>query len=63
MAVRRLMGVLLLALPVGLPQAQSVVAYRDASGQWVFTDRGAGADGAHGNASTVIRVRPRSSPP
>jgi murein DD-endopeptidase MepM/ murein hydrolase activator NlpD len=55
MAVRRLLGVVLLALPVGLPQAQSVVAFRDASGQWVFTDRGAGADGAHGNAFTVPR--------
>jgi len=56
--VRRLLGLLLLALPAGMPQAQSVHAYRDASGQWVFTDRGAGAADAHGNAFT----RPPHSP-
>ena len=56
--MRRLLGLLLLALPAGMPQAQSVHAYRDASGQWVFTDRGAGAADAHGNAFT----RPPHSP-
>jgi murein DD-endopeptidase MepM/ murein hydrolase activator NlpD len=57
MAVRRLPGLLLLALPAAMPQAQNVHAYRDASGQWVFTDRGASADGAHGNA---LNLPPRS---
>jgi len=55
MAVRRLLGVLWLALPAAMPQAQNVHAYRDPSGQWVFTDRGAGADDAHGNALSVSR--------
>jgi hypothetical protein len=40
---------LLLALPAGVPQAQSVHAYRDASGQWVFTDRAVGPAGDHGD--------------
>ena len=41
---------LLLPVPRSEPQAQSVHAYRDASGQWVFTDRGANVNVTHGNA-------------
>lgn len=48
-AQRLILAGLLLALPAGMPRAQSVHAYRDGSGQWVFTDRGASADGAHGD--------------
>ena len=51
-----LLAGLLLALPPGMPCAQSIHAYRDASGQWVFTDRGASKDGARGDALTVPRA-------
>jgi murein DD-endopeptidase MepM/ murein hydrolase activator NlpD len=44
---------LLLALPAGVLRAQSVHAYRDASGQWVFTDRGASTEHAQGDAFTL----------
>jgi murein DD-endopeptidase MepM/ murein hydrolase activator NlpD len=47
---------LLLALPGGLLRAQSVHAYRDANGQWVFTDRGTGPAGAQGDAFTLPRT-------
>src|SRR5215472_5780198 len=53
LARRLILALLLLALPAGMPRAQSIHAYRDASGQWVFTDRGASAAGAHGDALTV----------
>src|ERR1700747_1974395 len=46
---------LLLALPGGPLRAQSVHAYRDANGQWVFTDRGTGPAGAQGDAFTLPR--------
>jgi murein DD-endopeptidase MepM/ murein hydrolase activator NlpD len=55
-AQRLIVACLLLALPAGLPQAQAMHAYRDASGQWVFTDRGASAGGSHGAALTVPRA-------
>jgi len=65
MAVRRgasnvqqsLLGVLMLtlALQARLLPAQSVHAYKDASGQWVSTDRGANADRAQGDAFTLPR--------
>ena len=51
---RPILAALLLALLLPVPrselQAQSVHAYRDASGQWVFTDRGANVNDTHGNA-------------
>ena len=49
-------ALLLLALPLGAPSAQSVHAYRDASGQWVFTDRGTSPDRAAGDALTVAHT-------
>jgi murein DD-endopeptidase MepM/ murein hydrolase activator NlpD len=49
-------ALLLLALPAGMPHAQSVHAYRDASGQWVFTDRGTSQDGAQGAALTLAHT-------
>ena len=52
---RLILAGLLLALPVGMPGAQNVQAYRDANGQWVFTDRGVNAAGAH--ADTHIPTR------
>ena len=58
MSARRfILSVLLaMALPAGMPQAQDVHAYRDASGQWVFTDRAASSDSAHGNTHTLPRA-------
>ncbi|HEY1492878.1 MAG TPA: hypothetical protein VGF35_09640, partial [Steroidobacteraceae bacterium] len=47
---------LLLALPAVMAHAQSIHAYRDASGQWVFTDRGASAESGHGDTLTVPRA-------
>ena len=55
-ARRSILAGLLLALPLDMPCAQSVHAYRDASGQWVFTDRGASPDAGHGDAHMVPRV-------
>jgi murein DD-endopeptidase MepM/ murein hydrolase activator NlpD len=55
-APRLILAGLLLALPAVTPHAQSIHAYRDASGQWVFTDRGASAAGVYGDALTVPRV-------
>lgn len=65
-APRLILAGLLLALPAATPHAQSIHAYRDASGQWVFTDRGSSGDGthgdgthgdgAHGDALTVARM-------
>jgi len=55
-ARRLLLAGLLLALPAGMPRAQAMHAYRDASGQWVFTDRGASAGGSHRDALTVPRA-------
>jgi murein DD-endopeptidase MepM/ murein hydrolase activator NlpD len=52
-------ALLLLVLPGGLLRAQSVHAYRDANGQWVFTDRGAGPDATHGEALSP-RHRPEA---
>jgi murein DD-endopeptidase MepM/ murein hydrolase activator NlpD len=49
-------ALLLLALPLAAPWAQSVHAYRDASGQWVFTDRGTSPDRATGEAPTVAHT-------
>jgi murein DD-endopeptidase MepM/ murein hydrolase activator NlpD len=49
-------ALLLLALPLGGPRAQSVHAYRDASGQWVFTDRGTSPDRAQGEALTLAHT-------
>jgi murein DD-endopeptidase MepM/ murein hydrolase activator NlpD len=49
-------ALLLLALPLGGPRAQSVHAYRDASGQWVFTDRGTNPDRAQGEALTLAHT-------
>ena len=37
----------------GVLPAQSVHAYKDANGQWVFTDRGTNEDGARGHATSV----------
>jgi murein DD-endopeptidase MepM/ murein hydrolase activator NlpD len=47
--------VLMFALPAGALQAQSVHAYKDSSGQWVFTDRGANGEHAQGDAFTLPR--------
>ena len=47
------LSALLLTLPGGPLRAQSVHAYRDANGQWVFTDRGTGPSGAQGDAFTL----------
>ena len=55
-AWRSILAGLLLALPPGMPCAQSIHAYRDASGQWVFTDRGASNDGARVEALSVPRA-------
>jgi murein DD-endopeptidase MepM/ murein hydrolase activator NlpD len=52
-----LTALFLLAVPSGLLQAQSVHAYKDANGQWVFTDRGASADLPRGDAFTQPRPR------
>ena len=49
-------ALLLLALPAAAAQAQSVHAYKDANGQWVFTDRGASADYAQGDAFSLPRL-------
>ena len=49
-------ALLLLALPLTAPWAQSVHAYRDASGQWVFTDRGTSPDRATAEAPTVAHT-------
>src|SRR5246127_3351512 len=49
-------ALLLLALPLGAPWAQSVHAHRDASGQWVFTDRGTGPDRAEGEGLTLAHT-------
>jgi hypothetical protein len=46
----------LLLLPPGVLWAQGVHAYRDASGQWVFTDRGVSAAGDHGDTHTAPRT-------
>ena len=58
MSARRfiLSALLVMALPAGMPQAQDVHAYRDASGQWVFTDRGTSTDSAHGDTYTLPRA-------
>ena len=56
LARRSILALLLLTLPAGIPHAQSIHAYRDASGQWVFTDRGARTDGPHGDGLTVPRA-------
>src|SRR5215469_18609118 len=54
LAQRLILAGLLLALPVVTPLAQSIHAYRDASGQWVFTDRGGSSDSAaNGNVRTL----------
>jgi murein DD-endopeptidase MepM/ murein hydrolase activator NlpD len=50
-----LTALLLLAVPSGLLQAQSVHAYKDANGQWVFTDRGASVERPQGDAFTLPR--------
>ena len=55
-ARRLILAGLLLALPAGLLCAQSIHAYRDASGQWVFSDRGASAAGAHPETLAVPRA-------
>jgi murein DD-endopeptidase MepM/ murein hydrolase activator NlpD len=55
-ARRLILAGLLLVPPAATPWAQSVHAYRDASGQWVFTDRGGNADAARGDARTLPRV-------
>jgi len=55
-AQRLILAGLLLVLPAGVPRAQSIHAYRDASGQWVFTDRGASADRAHADTLAVPRA-------
>jgi murein DD-endopeptidase MepM/ murein hydrolase activator NlpD len=55
MARRLIVLMLMLALPCEVLQAQSVHAYKDASGQWVFTDRGANGDHAQGDAFTLPR--------
>src|SRR6516164_79203 len=55
-ARRSILAGLLLALPLQMPCAQSMHAYRDASGQWVFTDRGASNGGAHVDAPAVPRA-------
>jgi murein DD-endopeptidase MepM/ murein hydrolase activator NlpD len=54
MAVRLTMLLLMLVLPAGA-RAQSVHAYKDASGQWVFTDRGGNGDRAQGDTFTLPR--------
>ena len=48
-------AVLLLALPNPPLPAQSAYRYRDANGQWVFTDRGAAAAVATGDAMSLAR--------
>src|SRR5262245_38086303 len=56
-ALRALLtALLLLALPSGVLRAQSVHAYKDANGQWVFTDRGASTDRAQGDAFSLPRL-------
>jgi len=55
-AQRVILAGMLLALPAAMPYAQSIHAYRDASGQWVFTDRGASADGGRGDVVTLSRA-------
>ncbi|HEY1874217.1 MAG TPA: M23 family metallopeptidase [Steroidobacteraceae bacterium] len=55
-AQRLILAGLLLALPAVMAHAQSIHAYRDASGQWVFTDRGASAESGHGDTLTVPRA-------
>jgi murein DD-endopeptidase MepM/ murein hydrolase activator NlpD len=55
MAVRLTMLVLMLVLAAGGLRAQSVHAYKDASGQWVFTDRGASGERAQGDTFTLPR--------
>ena len=55
-AQRLILTGLLLALPAIGPQAQSIHAYRDANGQWVFTDRGGSPGGAQGDTHTLPRV-------
>jgi len=49
-------ALLVMALPLGMPRAQDVHAYRDASGQWVFTDRGASSGSTHGDTHTLPRA-------
>jgi murein DD-endopeptidase MepM/ murein hydrolase activator NlpD len=51
-----LTALLLLALPAAAAQAQSVHAYKDGNGQWVFTDRGASTDRAQGDAFSLPRL-------
>ncbi|MBV8308134.1 MAG: M23 family metallopeptidase [Gammaproteobacteria bacterium] len=46
----------LLLLAPALVQAQSIHAYKDANGQWVFTDRGASTGDAQGNAVSLSRT-------
>ena len=46
---------LTLALQAGVLPAQSVHAYKDANGQWVFTDRGTNDESARGHAASVPR--------
>jgi murein DD-endopeptidase MepM/ murein hydrolase activator NlpD len=48
-------AVLLLALPNPPLPAQSAYRYRDANGQWVFSDRGAAAAVATGDSITLTR--------
>jgi murein DD-endopeptidase MepM/ murein hydrolase activator NlpD len=56
-AIRRgaIAALLPLAFSCGLLQAQSVHAYKDANGQWVFTDRGTSADHPQGDAFVLPR--------
>jgi hypothetical protein len=64
-ARRLILAGLLLSLPAVTPLAQSIHAYRDASGQWVFTDGGGNPDSARGDVHTLPHVpaRPRGSRP
>ena len=55
-ARRLILAGLLLTLPAVTPLAQSIHAYRDASGQWVFTDRGGNSDSAHGDVHVLPHV-------
>jgi murein DD-endopeptidase MepM/ murein hydrolase activator NlpD len=55
-AQRLILAGALLLLPAAMPRAQAIHAYRDASGQWVFTDRGASAESGHGDTLTVARA-------
>jgi murein DD-endopeptidase MepM/ murein hydrolase activator NlpD len=57
MSAQRLIlsALLALALRAGVLSAQSVHAYKDANGQWVFTDRGSNNDPARGDALSVPR--------